>query len=351
MALDSSFLLNRTRFFTGFDNFDFPELSLTGLSSSLEHAEPNSIAYLFTDAGAKDYLKVKDILPVLQKKQVKVNFLITDLIIGLHDNPRQTVEVYDQIAKASEGQVFKMKKNNVKEVLLSITQALEPKFETLLSANSNKAGASTTAVKVDASFSQLSVTLTGDNTTMEVTNSKNEKVIGIKSFYSDNIQFITFDASADSDYTIHTTARSAYTIRVGGISELKILFGFSTNIPKEHAETSFRPLKESQNILSVFVSNTTLVKCLTGAVLVPANQGESLPEVKVNFESIRGSMYSTALIDIPTKMFKIKVAGYDKNGYVIDRIISSGLESVAGGKEFLFETRRAFLKPSHYRET
>lgn len=298
----------------------------------MAYAEPNSIAFLFTDAGAKDYHLYSTVLAIIQKKQVKVNFMITDLKIGRnsYDNTLPTVEVYDEIAKASEGQVFKMARGIVKQVLLSIKQSLEPKYETLLSVNSDKAGTTRSTVKVDASFSQVSVTYTGTQAQLLVTNSKNEKVQSVSSFSSDNIQFITFDVSG-SDYTIHATASSASTLRVGGISELKMLFGFSTNIPKELAETSFRPLKESQNILSVFVSDVTLVKCLTRAVLIPANKLDGFPEVEVPFESIHGSMYSTALIDIPKKMFKIKVVGYDKNGNLIDREISIGLESVAGG--------------------
>lgn len=306
------------------------------MKHALAYAAPNSIAYLFTDAGAKDYNLFSTVLPIIQKKQVTVNFMTTN--ISLSGNPLPTIEVYDKIARASEGQVFKMSNDIIKKVLLSITQALEPKFEQILSLNAKAAVTTKTTVKVDVSFTQVSVTLAGKNSKLSVKNSKNESITSLKSFSSDNIKFETFEV-ADSEYNIEAFADSEYTIRVGGISDLKISFGFSTNIPRDQGETSFRPLIASQNYLSVFVSNTSLVKCLIDATFFPSNDGDSFPETKFSFETKNGNMYTTASINIPIKMFKIVIKGYDKNGNIINRIISSGLESVTGGKKIVAVSR------------
>lgn len=324
-------------------------MSITGLNSSLKYAELHSIAYLFTDAGAKDYGNVSKVLPIIQKKQVTVNFMIRNITIGSADNPKKTVDVYYEIARVSEGQVFDITTEIIKKVLNSITKALEPNYEQLMSLNVKRLEPTVTHVKLDASFTQLSISVAGVNSTLLVTNSKNETVTSPNSISSNNIQFLTFDVD-DQDYTIETSADAEYSIRVGGISDLKILFGFSTNIPKEHRETSFRPLIGSKNFLSVFVSNTSLVKCLTDATFFPSNDVVAFKEFKVPFTSKNGDMYSTALIETPKTMFKIRVKGFDNEGNNIERIISSGLESVFGGERVVVVSRLLkFQKLFHVR--
>ena len=304
---------------------------MTGLKTALAYAEPNSIAYVFTDAGAKDHHLYKEVLSLVQKKQVKVNFITAK--IDPSKNPLKTVVVYHQIAQASEGQVLIINRNSIMKLLLSISESLDSKYEALASINSKQAGKISAVVRVDASFTKISVTLAGESSTLVVKKQNNETITGSSSdIISVNVQFTTFNVT-DTVYNIEASARSSYSIRVGGISDLKILFGFSTHVPSNHAETSFRPLVGAENILSVFVSDPSLVKGLTNAVIIPAVEEDPFEDIDITFTSVCGNMYSSALFKVPTKMFKVKVQGCDKNGNEINRLISSGIESVTGGQE------------------
>lgn len=310
-------------------NYDYPELPITGLKFALEHAAKNSLAYVFTDALAKDYELFKEVLPTIQKKQVKVNFMLSGDTAAQKTDVKY--QVYDDIAIASEGQVFDLSRDIIKDVMLAITQGLDSKFESVESLNFKTAGSTTKPLKVDQSFSSVSVSLAGKNSKLTVKNDKNEDVKSRASFSSANIKFMTFDVT-NSSYTIIASAESAFSIRVGGISELKFEFGFSTYFATEQSETSIRPLVGHKNILSIFISDASLVKCLTHAFILPANENEAFPELKISFERGTGNLFASDPFEIPTKMFKIRIHGYDKKGNIIERLISSGIESVTGSE-------------------
>lgn len=313
-------------------NPELPEFSMTGLLAGLKHAEEKSIVFLFTDAGAKDYYLSDSVIKEVQKKQVKVNFIITNMVVSQSSsgNKPETVAVYHKIAQVSDGQVFKIERNIMKDVLLWISQSLDSKFEALASIDSKTAGTTSAPVKVDSTFKKISVSLSGSNSELTVKDKNNQIVVG-KGLSSGNIKFITFDV-VDTEYTIIASSSSAYSIRVGGFSDLKISFGFSTDVPSRMIETAYRPLKDKQNILSVSVSDETLVKCLTNASLISAVEEDPFDVVDASFVSIQGGLYSSSLIDIPKKPFKIRIRGFDKNGNLIDRVISSSLNSIEGGE-------------------
>jgi hypothetical protein len=215
-------------------------------------------------------------------------------------------------------------------VLLLISQSLDTKFEAIASIDSKTAGKTSAPVKVDSTFKKISVSLSGSNSELTVKDKNNQIVVG-KGLSSGNIKFITFDV-VDTEYTIIASSSSAYSIRVGGFSDLKISFGFSTDVPSRMIETAYRPLKDKQNILSVSVSDETLVKCLTNASLISAVEEDPFDVVDASFVSTQGGLYSSSLIDIPKKPFKIRIRGFDKNGNLIDRVISSSLNSIEGGE-------------------
>lgn len=122
-----------------FGGGDCPESSLGGLSLALKNALPKSYVYVFTDAIAKDFAMDDQIIELIQKKQatvlnkyinrilklMKIKFYkyipniiqITFLLTGFcksKDSPGY--EVYERIAAASNGQVFNLQKNHIKDV-------------------------------------------------------------------------------------------------------------------------------------------------------------------------------------------------------------------------------------------
>lgn len=308
-------------------NMDCAENSLFGLKVALEKALPNSLAYVITDASAKDYTLYDTVARLIQQKQVKVDLLLTG---NCHGKDHEDYKVFSKIATVSGGQAFDLTRDNVENVLSAISDKANKKYETLISQDFDSAGKSSTQVKVDISFKEMSVSLSGTNAKLSVTDKTKKQVVAKKSISYDNIKIMTFDV-ADSEYNIEASADSSYSIRAGGISDLKLEFGFSTNIPDVKEETSFQPLAGFQNHITIFLSDYKLIKCLTKVMLIPANNDDGFTQIDVPLERVNWSQFSSNRFEIPQKKFKVQIYGYDSKGTVIDRIISGGIESIKGG--------------------
>jgi hypothetical protein len=287
---------------------------------------PNSLAYVFSDASAKDHILTDKVLPIILTKQVKVNFVLTGQCRLLYQN-----NAYDRIAAVSDGQVFQEDRDKVKDILAELFRDFEPKNQRLASFDFDKDVKSETLINVDASFSELTVSVSGKNSTLSITNHKNKSFPTRDGFKSANSTFVTFPVN-DSIYHLKASADSAYSIRVKGISELSFEHGFSIATPHDYTETSYTPLLGRKHVLSVFVSDHKLVKCLTRATLIPVDEKESFDKVNITLLKNKPGTFSTIPIDIPSKMFKIKIFGFDKKGNLIERLISSGIESIRGGE-------------------
>lgn len=206
---------------------------------------------------------------------------------------------------------------------MTLSSQLDANYVAVKSLDFDQAGESKTPLQVDSSFSKVTVSVSGSDAKLSATY-PNSTVVPSEDFSSDNIKIKTFDAN-EMLYSILASAASAYSIRVGGTSGLNFKFGFSVRAPTFQADTQLLPIDEHRNILSIFVSDTSLVKKLTKAMLIPAV--DDFTPYEIQLEQSSGGFYSSKSFDVPTNMFKIKIYGEDSKGNVINRLISTGIES------------------------
>jgi hypothetical protein len=154
--------------------------------------------------------------------------------------------------------------------------------------------------------------------------------VGEESFSSENIRIVTFNVT-DGRYTIEASADSAFSVRIGGISDLRFEFGFSRQAISNQAETYIRPISGNQNVLSIFASDLSLVENLTSVAIVPATTLDIFEGFEAEL-TLNNGFFSTDFIEIPKEMFRIRVFGYDTTGNVIDRVISTGIESISSSE-------------------
>lgn len=324
---DSEVLLEKLQSVQVAGGGDCPELAMQGLINALENALPNSPVFLFSDASAKDYELYDQVAELVQRRQSTVNFFVTG---DCGDPSSPMFKVYEKISRISDGHVLKMARENVRDVLVALSVSLEADFVALRSIDSAEAGSTKIDIELDETVRRLSVSLSGRSAELAIRDSKNALVLSEETFSSENIQIVTFDVT-DSKYTIEVSAQSAFSMRVGGISDLSFDFGFSRQQISSQAETYIRPISGQQNVLSVFVSDLRLVSNLTSAVIFPASDFEVFDEIEVDLK-LENGFYSTELITIPKGMFRIRVFGSDAAGNSIDRVISVGIEAISSSE-------------------
>lgn len=222
---------------------------------------------------------------------------------------------------------------NFSDVLVATSVSLENDFVSLRSFESETPGTKTVNIIIDASVTKVSVTLTGSKAKIVIRDAEGKPITSARdlteNFSSENIQIVTFDATS-SEFDIEASAESDYYLRVGGLSELKFDFGFSKRAPASITDTYFRPLAGEKTILSVYVSDLGLIKDLESVTVVPASSTTDFEEFKVDLKKDKQGFYVTEPFDAPNKMFRLQVRGYDPKDNVIDRLISTGIESTAG---------------------
>lgn len=93
-------LLERLEEITIFGGEDCPELALTGIQQAIEVSLPNSHAFVFSDASAKDFGLLEDVKEKIQKKQITVNFLLTG---NCGEKTSMGYQVYEKLSQSSGG--------------------------------------------------------------------------------------------------------------------------------------------------------------------------------------------------------------------------------------------------------
>lgn len=304
-------------------------MALSGLQIALKLALPNSLAYIFSDATAKDYRLYDEVVELIQKKQVTVNFLLTG---DCDDATSVGYQIYHKLSRVSNGQVYDMNKNNVLEVLLAIRGTVSHNYAALKSVDVESAGTSNTDLNVDKSISELSVSITGENPMLSIRDPTNLTVHGNDSLTLKNLKLVNIKDPMDGVWKIEARADSSHSLRLNALSDLKFEFGFSLDRVDGKSETSFQPLVGHKNILSVFISEPSLVDTLsnTTIILVPSNPSERSVKFTIPLKKQNDKIYATHPFEVPRQMFKIQLNGFDVNGNAIERLISTGLISSYG---------------------
>lgn len=305
------------------NNPDCPELAISGLREGLRHALPNSFAFVLTDASAKDYDQFEVTNNLVQLTQTSVNFLITG---DCGDSGRPEMEVYSKLAQSSNGQVFDMNRDEIQDVMWAIRNQMLDDFVSLKSVDNTESGISTLFFSVDNTITDLSVTLTGNAPVIVIEDSQNNIVVGTQNLELTNVRIIGINKPIPGQWSIEVESSSAHSIRLGARSNVQFDFGFSLNSATRISETSFQPLREQQNILTIFVSDSSMIHSLNSIDIVSSTTSIALPLTKT-----KDNVYATERFDIPLDSFKIGLNGVDMSGNKIERLLSTSIQSVDAG--------------------
>ncbi|XP_058823570.1 hemicentin-1-like [Topomyia yanbarensis] len=311
---------------------DCPEAALAAISEAVEAALPNSFVYVFTDATAKDFKLDQKVLRLVQQKQTSISFLLTGFCDGKSTPGHR---VMNDIAAASNGEIFDLKKDQIEQVLLSINGKLNIDHVPLKSVDSSKAEAHDIDLNVDNTLKEFSVSVAGHRPNIEIIDpqhvpyNKSRAVLDLE-----NIKVVNVLEPAPGKWNIKAGSSSSHSVRLSGNSDVKFKFGFSPAKPSSIATLSRQPILNADNILTVQPSQPNLVQNLTNVTIASHGNSEpeetsfkfTLPLEKTVLEDST-PVFLTPTFKAPRQRFKISVSGQDNNGNPLARLISTAIQA------------------------
>lgn len=138
---------------------DCPEMSVTAIKQALELSLHGSVVYVFTDAEAKDYRVLPDVIKLIKEKGIRVNFVLTGNC-GLE--PHQKHNTYATIATVSSGQIVNLNKSEVNKIWKFVEISINSKRKSIFSGDKLTRGEYTYVVVVHPFIDQIIATVSGE---------------------------------------------------------------------------------------------------------------------------------------------------------------------------------------------
>ncbi|XP_066533975.1 hemicentin-1 [Hoplias malabaricus] len=310
---------------------DCPEMSIGAIKIALEISLPGSFIYVFTDARSKDYKLAHEVLQLIQQKQSQVVFVLTG---DCDDRSHIGYKVYEEIASTSSGQVFHLDKKQVNEVLKWVEEAVQSSKVHLLSTDHYNPVSNTWQIPFDPSLKEVTVSLSGPAPGIEIRNPQG-KLIGSKDGLTEllhipnSAKVLNLKDPVPGMWSIKTISEGRHSVRITGLSTIDFRGGFSRKHTLDFKMTSSRPV---QGIPTFILLNTTGLSrparadrlellSITGGVL------KTLP-IRYFPDRKPYSIWNITEFLPPNEAFFLKVTGYDRNGYLFQRVSSVSFSSI-----------------------
>ncbi|XP_028259472.1 hemicentin-1 [Parambassis ranga] len=310
---------------------DCPEMSIGAIKIALEISLPGSFIYVFTDARSKDYKLTHEVLQLIQQKQSQVVFVLTG---DCDDRTHIGYKVYEEIASTSSGQVFHLDKKQVNEVLKWVEETVQSSKVHLLSTDHFSGVSNTWQMPFDPSLKEVTVALSGPAPDIEIKNPQG-KLVGKSDGLTEllhipnSAKVVNIKDPQPGMWSIKTSSEGRHSVRISGLSTIDFRVGFSRKFTLDFKKTSSRPV---QGIPTHILLNTTGLSpparadrlellSITGKVL------KTLP-IRYYPERQPYGLWNITEFIPPNEAFFLRVTGYDKDGFLFQRVSSVSFSSI-----------------------
>ncbi|KAM9212162.1 hemicentin-1 [Dugong dugon] len=310
---------------------DCPEMSIGAIKIALEISLPGSFIYVFTDARSKDYRLTHEVLQLIQQKQSQVVFVLTG---DCDDRDHIGYKVYEEIASTSSGQVFHLDKKQVNEVLKWVEEAVQASKVHLLSTDHLEQAVNIWQIPFDPSLKEVTVSLSGPSPVIEILSPLGKlikKGFGLNELLNihNSAKVVNVKEPEAGMWTVKTSSSGRHSVRVTGLSTIDFRAGFSRKPTLDFKKTVSRPV---QGIPTYVLLNTS-------GISVPARvdrlellsiSGSSLKTMPVKYypDQKPYGIWNISEFIPPNEAFFLKVTGYDKDGYLFQRVSSVSFSSI-----------------------
>ncbi|XP_061153333.1 hemicentin-1 isoform X4 [Syngnathus typhle] len=310
---------------------DCPEMSIGAIKIALEISLPGSFIYVFTDARSKDYKLTYDVLQLIQQKQSQVVFVLTG---DCDDRTHIGYKAYEEIASTSSGQVFHLDKKQVNEVLKWVEEAVQSSKVHLLSTDHSNGVSNTWRIPFDPSLKEVTVSLSGPNPDIQIINPQG-RMVGKSDGLTEllhipnSAKVVNIKEPQTGLWLIKTSSEGRHSVRISGLSSIDFRAGFSRKPTMDFKTTLSRPV---QGIPTHILLNVTGLSpparpdrlellAITGKVI------KTLP-IRYYPERQPYSLWNITDFIPPDEAFFLRVTGYDRDGFVFQRVSSVSFSSI-----------------------
>lgn len=153
---------------------DCPEMSVTAIKKALELSLPGSVIYVFTDAEAKDHQMLGEVVQLITRKKIRVNFILTGNC-GLEKNFKRR-NTYERIAILSSGQIVNINKSDIAKIWDYVKLSINPNRKNIFSVDKLSSGERTYFIQIDQYIDVVVITVSGENIEVEIKDNAGEMV-------------------------------------------------------------------------------------------------------------------------------------------------------------------------------
>uniref|UniRef100_A0A8C4NLZ3 Ig-like domain-containing protein n=2 Tax=Eptatretus burgeri TaxID=7764 RepID=A0A8C4NLZ3_EPTBU len=310
---------------------DCPEMSVGAIKIALNISLPGSFIYVFTDARSKDYMAGPEVLQLIQQKQSQVVFVLTG---DCGDRTHLGYKVYEEIASTSSGQIFHLDKRQVNEILMWVEEAVQSSKVHLLSTDHSESGWRSWKIPFDSSLKEVIVSLSGPAPHLEIQDPNGEilsKDSGLSELLNipNSAQILSIKDPKAGVWTIKVQSSGRHSIRITGLSTIDFRAGFARKPTLNFNLTTSHPILGIPTFVLLNSSGLRphghfdLLELLstTGTTL------KSLP-IKQFPHRNPASIWNVTKFLPPSERFFLKVSGYDKDGFRLQRVSTVSFSSI-----------------------
>ncbi|KAJ8728637.1 hypothetical protein PYW07_006333 [Mythimna separata] len=285
---------------------DCPEYAMTGIELGLKESLPLSYLYVFTDASAKDYDRFDQIKSISQKKQSQVVFILTG---QCGSKSSADYQVYHQVARATNGQVFHMMKDDVKDILKYVEEAITSRAIPLVNTILKPGYGKTITYPVDSHTGPVMISVTGDGATIgEVTGPGGSKPTKEPVVSKPGIAIVKVTNATVGDHEVEVGSTSDTHVMVTAKSDLNFQLGFAVYKPNSMKDTVTRPAPVGDAFLGVRLLGSG-VRLTTAKILDMSDN--VIAEVPLELIDEATQFYASPSFSPPSTMFRVSVSGID----------------------------------------
>ncbi|XP_061680955.1 hemicentin-1 isoform X2 [Syngnathoides biaculeatus] len=310
---------------------DCPEMSIGAIKIALEISLPGSFIYVFTDARSKDYKLTYDVLQLIQQKQSQVVFVLTG---DCDDRTHVGYKAYEEIASTSSGQVFHLDKKQVNEVLKWVEEAVQSSKVHLLSTDHVAGVSNTWQIPFDPSLKEVTVSLSGPTPDIQIINPQGRtmgKSDGLTELLHipNSAKVVNIKDPQTGLWSIKTSSKGRHSVRISGLSSIDFRAGFSRKPTVDFKKTISRPV---QGIPTHILLKTTGLSPPARAdrLELLAITGKVIKTLPIRYYPERQpySLWNVTDFIPPNEAFFLRVTGYDRDGFVFQRVSSVSFSSI-----------------------